>query len=72
MPEAANSLVRFARCANRYGGRVNVLDNLDLDIAANEKVAIIGPRLGQDHGPAHADDAGARSTAASSRSTASR
>ncbi len=42
MPEAANSLIRFRQVRKSYGA-VNVLDNLDLDIAEGEKVAIIGP-----------------------------
>jgi polar amino acid transport system ATP-binding protein len=35
-------MVRFAEVTKRYGP-LTVLDRLDLDIAANEKVAIIGP-----------------------------
>ncbi|WP_439899794.1 ectoine/hydroxyectoine ABC transporter ATP-binding protein EhuA [Paraburkholderia phymatum] len=35
-------MVRFARVTKRYGA-LTVLDELDLDIAPNEKVAIIGP-----------------------------
>ena len=35
-------MVRFAGVTKRYG-ELTVLDRLDLDIAANEKVAIIGP-----------------------------
>ena len=42
MPEAASSLIRFRQVRKSYGA-VNVLDNLDLDIAEGEKVAIIGP-----------------------------
>jgi polar amino acid transport system ATP-binding protein len=34
--------VRFSGVSKRYGG-VTVLNRLDLDIANNEKVAIIGP-----------------------------
>jgi len=41
-PEAASSLIRFRHVRNSYGP-VNVLDDLDLDIAEGEKVAIIGP-----------------------------
>ena len=42
MPEAASSLIRFRQVRKSYGA-VNVLDDLDLDIAEGEKVAIIGP-----------------------------
>ena len=42
MPEAASSLIRFRQVRKSYG-RLNVLDDLDLDIAEGEKVAIIGP-----------------------------
>ncbi|TAM53685.1 MAG: ectoine/hydroxyectoine ABC transporter ATP-binding protein EhuA [Paraburkholderia sp.] len=35
-------MVRFAGVTKRYGA-LTVLDGLDLDIAANEKVAVIGP-----------------------------
>jgi polar amino acid transport system ATP-binding protein len=35
-------MVRFEKVSKRYGALI-VLDQLDLDIAANEKVAIIGP-----------------------------
>jgi len=38
----AQTMVRFDKVTKRYGSLV-VLDQLDLDIAANEKVAIIGP-----------------------------
>jgi polar amino acid transport system ATP-binding protein len=41
MPEAA-SLIRFRRVRKSYG-ELRVLDDLDLDIAEGEKVAIIGP-----------------------------
>jgi polar amino acid transport system ATP-binding protein len=39
---AAEPMVRFKEVTKRYGDLV-VLDQLDLDVAANEKVAIIGP-----------------------------
>lgn len=39
---AAQPIVRFDKVSKRYGELV-VLDELDLDIAPNEKVAIIGP-----------------------------
>ena len=39
---ANGPMVRFENVCKRYGPLV-VLDELDLDIAANEKVAIIGP-----------------------------
>jgi len=42
MPEAASSLIRFRRVRKSYGA-LTVLDDLDLDIAEGEKVAIIGP-----------------------------
>ena len=42
MPDAASSLIRFRQVRKSYGA-VNVLDDLDLDIAEGEKVAIIGP-----------------------------
>ena len=38
----AEPMVRFREVTKRYGDLV-VLDRLDLDVAANEKVAIIGP-----------------------------
>ncbi|ESR24569.1 ectoine/hydroxyectoine ABC transporter ATP-binding protein EhuA [Lutibaculum baratangense] len=41
-PETSQPMVRFERVTKRYGSLV-VLDELDLDIARNEKVAIIGP-----------------------------
>jgi polar amino acid transport system ATP-binding protein len=40
--ESAQPMVRFREVTKRYGDLV-VLDQLDLDVAANEKVAIIGP-----------------------------
>jgi polar amino acid transport system ATP-binding protein len=40
--QEASPMVRFQEVTKRYGDLV-VLDRLDLDIAANEKVAIIGP-----------------------------
>ena len=50
-------MVRFQKVTKSYGS-LTVLDELDLDVARGEKVAIIGPfGLGQDHGSAHADDA---------------
>ena len=42
MPEAASSLIRFRQVRKSYGA-LHVLDDLDLDIAEGEKVAIIGP-----------------------------
>ena len=42
MPEAASSLIRFRQVRKSYG-ELRVLDDLDLDIAEGEKVAIIGP-----------------------------
>ena len=36
------AMVRFRGVTKQYGDLI-VLDNLDLDVAANEKVAIIGP-----------------------------
>jgi polar amino acid transport system ATP-binding protein len=42
MPEAASSLIRFHQVRKSYG-ELRVLDDLDLDIAEGEKVAIIGP-----------------------------
>src|SRR5918992_3797562 len=43
MPRAEDQpMVRFKEVTKRYGDLV-VLDQLDLDVAANEKVAIIGP-----------------------------
>jgi len=39
---AAEPMVRFKEVTKRYGDLV-VLDQLDLDVTANEKVAIIGP-----------------------------
>ncbi|HEY2111440.1 MAG TPA: ATP-binding cassette domain-containing protein, partial [Dongiaceae bacterium] len=42
MPEAAQSLIRFRQVRKSYG-ELRVLDDLDLDIAEGEKVAIIGP-----------------------------
>ena len=40
--QAERPMVRFAGVTKRYGA-LTVLDGLDLDIAANEKVAVIGP-----------------------------
>jgi polar amino acid transport system ATP-binding protein len=40
--EANTPIVRFSNVTKRYGS-LTVLDGLDLDIARNEKVAIIGP-----------------------------
>jgi polar amino acid transport system ATP-binding protein len=39
---ASTPMVRFKRVTKRYGA-LTVLDELDLDVARNEKVAIIGP-----------------------------
>ncbi|MBD3814414.1 MAG: amino acid ABC transporter ATP-binding protein, partial [Betaproteobacteria bacterium] len=39
---AAQPMVRFAGVTKRYG-ELTVLDHLDLEVAAGEKVAIIGP-----------------------------
>ena len=39
---AATPMVRFSKVTKRYG-TLTVLDELDLDVAPNEKVAIIGP-----------------------------
>jgi polar amino acid transport system ATP-binding protein len=41
-PHGERPMVRFAGVTKRYGA-LTVLDGLDLDVAANEKVAIIGP-----------------------------
>lgn len=41
-PDATTPMVPFEQVIKRYGP-LTVLDRLDLDIAANEKVAIIGP-----------------------------
>jgi polar amino acid transport system ATP-binding protein len=40
--QASTPMVRFKRVTKRYGA-LTVLDELDLDVARNEKVAIIGP-----------------------------
>ena len=40
--EEGHPMVRFSRVSKRYGS-LTVLDNLDLDVAANEMVTIIGP-----------------------------
>ena len=40
--EAGHPMVRFSRVTKRYGD-LTVLDNLELDVAANEMVTIIGP-----------------------------
>ena len=40
--DAASPMVCFRGVTKRYG-QLTVLDNLDLEIARNEKVAIIGP-----------------------------
>ncbi len=42
MSESTEPLVRFRGVTKRYG-KLTVLDQLDLDVARNEKVAIIGP-----------------------------
>ena len=42
VPDAASSLIRFRQVRKSYGA-LTVLDDLDLDIAEGEKVAIIGP-----------------------------
>ncbi len=56
MPHEIAPMVRFDKVTKSYGSFV-VLDQLDLDIAAGEKVAIIGlSGLGQDHRAADAHD----------------
>jgi polar amino acid transport system ATP-binding protein len=42
VPQAGAPMVRFAGVTKRYGA-LTVLDALDLEVASNEKVAIIGP-----------------------------
>jgi polar amino acid transport system ATP-binding protein len=42
VPQADAPMVRFAGVTKRYGA-LTVLDALDLEVASNEKVAIIGP-----------------------------
>ncbi|HEY6773505.1 MAG TPA: ATP-binding cassette domain-containing protein, partial [Oxalicibacterium sp.] len=41
-PTTAAPLIRFRDVSKRYGA-LTVLDGLNLDIARNEKVALIGP-----------------------------